>query len=157
MKRPIYLSFILLLATITACNSGRQDIEKLRWLEGSWMVKGSMPPTYESWERINETEMKGRSWFEDSTGPVNTESIRLKAEGGSVIYEASVSDQNGGIGIPFQMQAVQHDTFSFVNEKHDFPQMIRYIKTSDTSFTAEVGKTEEGKWAGFRLFFIRMR
>lgn len=157
MKRLLRVTVLWCCIIMASCNSGQKQMEKLRWLEGTWVVKGSIPPTYESWERVNGSEMKGRSWYEDSTGVVNTENIRLIAEGHSVIYEASVSDQNGGIGIPFTLQNVQNDTFTFINEKHDFPQIIRYIRTTDTSFTAEVGKTENEKWEGFRLFFILKR
>ena len=73
-----------------------------------------------------------------------TEHLTLRSkEADRLEYVATVPTQNGGGSIPFQWRPTNDSTLLFVNEAHDFPQRIAYVRTS-TGWRVTITGTENG-------------
>ena len=136
---------ILMLAAMASSGMNAQDFQDFQdfpdFLEGTWKVADGT--NYEHWDRAGPTTLKGFVFNMENGLPVVTEYLEIKRLGDKVIYTATVLDQNQGESIPFTL--VRTDSaYSFENQKHDFPKIIRYKPLTDNRISVYIGTEERG-------------
>lgn len=105
-------------------------LDALRWLLGDWVSEGEGDITYESWRRGDDGTLEGvgRS-VSRATGEGRTiETLRLVAEGGEILYVATVAHNPGPVAFALAEQNPRR--FVFENPAHDFPTRIVYEHTA---------------------------
>ncbi|WP_317044271.1 DUF6265 family protein [Labilibaculum antarcticum] len=119
------------------------ELSKLYFLEGTWKVEGK--EKFEVWERVGSSELTGFA-YKLVDGQKNiTETLRIKIEGGSIVYQATVPDQNEGVSVSFVLNESDNSCFSFENKKHDFPKKNQYKKVTKTKLEIQVlGDQDKG-------------
>lgn len=131
------LSFLLLVMVHTISSAQKFP----SFLEGTWRVDDSN--SYEHWDRVDHLTLKGFMFTMESGLPEVTEYLEIRQENEMITYYATVLDQNMGESIPFYL----HDSdsaYSFINQEHDFPKIIRYKPLSDRRITVFVGTEHDG-------------
>lgn len=113
------------------------------FLQGTWKIENK--ETYEHWNKINDTTLKGFSYSMENGQMIISEYLDILQNKNEVIYTATVLNQNEGKGINFKLTK-NDSTFTFENPKHDFPKKIVYQKLSETEVSVKVS---DGKQKGF--------
>lgn len=133
---------VFLLSLICICCS-TNELSKFYFMEGTWKVEGK--EKYEVWERAGNSEITGFA-YKLVDGQKNiTETLCIKVEDGSIVYQASVPDQNEGVSVSFVLNESDNSCFSFENKKHDFPKKIQYKKVTNTELEIHVfGDQDKG-------------
>lgn len=121
------------------------DIKKTEWLIGSWENKTPKGSLYETWSKKSNTEFAGKSYVIQEKDTIVFETLRLVQEGNQIFYIPVVKNQNGGQPVRFEATIISDKQLVFENPKHDFPQKISYTKTGESSLTAEISGTINGK------------
>ncbi|MDR2084495.1 MAG: DUF6265 family protein [Bacteroidales bacterium] len=154
MKKFI-LSIIIvsLLVCFTSCGSKQKNsVSKVEWLIGTWMFEdGFGGVSYESWEKISNNELKGRSYVLAGNDTVVFENINIKQENNNLFYTAKVTGHNDDMPITFPLKSITEEKMEFENLQHDFPQMISYRKINNDSLVAEVSGIQNGEISVFEL------
>jgi hypothetical protein len=133
---------VFLLSLICICCS-QNELTKLYFLEGTWKVEGK--EKYEVWERVGNTELTGYAYKLVDGQKKITETLRIKVEDGSIIYQATVPDQNKGVTVSFVLNETDNSCFSFENKTHDFPKKIQYKNVTNTELEIQVlGDQDKG-------------
>ncbi|TCZ73624.1 DUF6265 family protein [Flaviaesturariibacter aridisoli] len=157
-------SVLLLPLLVAACTEPPRkhfpQIEKLAWLEGRWQVisvppSGTLPPdtTIESWTRENDSVLVATSWKYTGADSSFSERMRLEEHGGHLEFAATVPGQNEGKAVVFPGSDSGGIT-TFINDRHDFPQRIRYTPAGADAAVAEIaGHTDQG----YQRFTFRMK
>lgn len=134
-------SFLLLFGILLSNLSIAQG--KLpEFLIGTW--KSEDGKTYEHWDKLSETSMKGYS-YEMTNGQTQVkEYLDISVKGKSTYYTPTVIGQNDGKPVDFKMSCTDSSCI-FENSKHDFPKKIIYKKLSDNVINVEVlGANNQG-------------
>lgn len=111
------------------------------FLQGTWKVEGE--ERYEHWDPLHAQQLKGFSYTLKDGQLVVNEYLDLREKDGSIIYSASVPDQNNGETIDFILDR-NGDMYSFENRIHDFPKRIIYKRISDAEIKVEVTDGRRG-------------
>jgi len=140
---------ILMLAAMSSSGMNAQNFQDFPdILEGTWKVADGT--NYEHWDRAGPTTLKGFMFNMENGLPVVTEYLEITRQEDQFVYVATVLDQNQGESIPFTL--VRTDSaYSFENQKHDFPRIIRYKPLTDDRISVYVGTEEEG----FELVLVK--
>ncbi|WP_343565778.1 DUF6265 family protein [Sphingobacterium sp.] len=117
------------------------------FLQGTWKVTDK--ERYEHWDRINDSELKGVSYGIKNGQKIVSEYLKVKKIGDKVIYTALVIGQNNGKEIDFEL-TYKDSTYSFINERHDFPTQIRYKQLTGERLHISV----EGKSGKTHSFYV---
>lgn len=119
------------------------------FLQGTWKTENR--DTYEHWDKLNESSLKGFAYkLEDGKIRV-TEYLEIGLKKQDVVYTATLADQNQGEGVDFKLVAAE-GAWNFVNPVHDFPQKIVYRELSANEIFVEVS---DGAGKGFSYKMIR--
>ncbi|MDT7831657.1 DUF6265 family protein [Flavobacteriaceae bacterium S356] len=138
IKFGVALSVAILL--LSFCNTSQT--QKVDFLVGTWKIEGK--ETYEAWA-IENDKLVGESFKKRGEQKYVTETLEIKKEGGKWVYIATVKNQNNGQGIPFTLQEVKDDLYSFENPAHDFPKKIQYkILTKNSLQVSVLGAGDKG-------------
>jgi hypothetical protein len=138
IKFGVALSVAILL--LSFCNTSQT--QKVDFLVGIWKVEGK--ETYEAWT-IENDKLLGESFKKRGEQKYVTETLEIKKEGGKWVYIVTVKNQNNGKGIPFTLQEVKDDLYSFENPAHDFPKKIQYkILTKNSLQVSVLGAGDKG-------------
>jgi Domain of unknown function (DUF6265) len=117
-------------------------VEDLNWMVGNWQVNGE--PLYEEWTR-EDRWLLGRSYKVSNGDTIILETMQITYREGELYYVPSVSDQNDGQPVLFQLVSGSSKQILFENEAHDFPQRIGYRKVDKGHMEAWIeGITKEG-------------
>ncbi len=109
---------------------------ELDWLVGVWKHKSK--DVYEKWIKANENEYLGVE-YDLIQGWANiTENLKLYKVGRNWHYETRTS-ANPQASVVFVMTPDPVFTLKFINEKHDFPQIIAYRREAFDVMTACIG------------------
>jgi len=133
--KPI-LVFLLWSVSVMLLGQSRLPLH----LVGTWKVNGL--DSYEHWDQLDESSMKGFSYEIRNGQMIVSEYLEIRQKKGKVTYTAAVRDQNQGKPIPFLMRQ-QHDTLIFENLNHDFPKRISYIKVSENKINVHLSDLQE--------------
>ena len=139
-KNLSYIAVVLfnIMVSNSVCGQGLPS-----FLVGNWKIENK--PTYEQWWQINNNLMYGQSYtFKDSI-KVISEILEIRRAKHSIIYTATVLNQNEGLPISFVLNNTTDSIFSFENELHNFPKKIQYHTTKDSRIKVHViGENDRG-------------
>ncbi|WP_297693319.1 DUF6265 family protein [uncultured Eudoraea sp.] len=139
------LTYICILCLLLACSENK--LSRIDFLIGTWKMEGK--EQYENWELSNNKELNGYSYkFKDSQ-KIITETLSIKILENTVIFEATVPDQNEGKTIPFTLNNEIKDYLSFENIDHDFPKKIQYKRINENEIEVTV-LGDEGKGFSYK-------
>jgi hypothetical protein len=136
------VSVIILSGRATGQSSNVRETE---WLIGTWKNSTPKGNIYETWRRINDNELSGKSYFIKERDTIVFETIRLVQEQEGLFYIPIVKDQNNGAPVRFAATIVSETRLVFENPQHDFPQIISYTRIGPDSLRAEISGTRNGK------------
>ncbi|HEX5624533.1 MAG TPA: hypothetical protein VFX48_00835 [Saprospiraceae bacterium] len=139
MRRPIlFLTALALLASscgTSAVMVNKKDID-VEWIAGIWKHKDK--ELYEKWVKLSDTEYKGLA-YDLNAGYANiTESMRIFRQGKHDWYFEAVVKENNNVPIQYKWIPDPVITLKFVNEKHDFPQIVQYKKEAFDVMSASI-------------------
>lgn len=168
MQKILKIFTVLILNILAACTTveNNSDIDETvteqdllvntDWLTGSWQNTTKESSMIESWYRLDDSTMAGKTFFIEGKDTVSKESIKLIQRKNEVFYVVEVNTQNGGKPVPFKLTSWSKDSLVFINSKHDFPQKIRYRKISIDSIVAEISGNINGKYASEKFSMGRL-
>lgn len=135
------LTSICILCLLFACSENR--LSRVDFIIGTWKMEGK--EQYENWELSNNKELIGYSYKFKDGQKIITETLAIKILENTVIFEATVPDQNEGKTIPFILNNEIKDYLSFENMDHDFPKKIQYKRINENVIEVTVaGDKGEG-------------
>jgi len=153
--KKLLLSIAGILLFLSSCNLDKpkqSELEKLDWLIGSWSNINEDRELYETWIKVNDTLMSGKSYMLLLKDTVFSETILIQSIGNDIYYIPTVSDQNQGNAISFKLVSVSNMEFIFENKEHDFPQRIVYSYFKPDSLYAYVEGEENGQYHKIEFF-----
>jgi len=110
------------------------DLDKLRWLEGTWKRDSSRGPVYERWRVLSDHIFEGESWRESSSGERrHGEALLLVEMGGDVFYIPKPAENP--YPVAFKLTEISAEQVVFDNPEHDFPTRIGYARKDDATLT----------------------
>ncbi len=121
------------------------DIQKAKWLIGTWENKTQQGNIYETWNKLGDDELSGKSYSVKDKDTIVFENIRLVQENKKLFYIPTVKNQNDGLPVRFAAKTISENQLVFENPEHDFPQMIAYTKITSDSLIAEISGTRNGQ------------
>lgn len=120
-----------------------QQIPKLNWLAGTWIIKTGKGTIVEEWKIINDSTLTGKSVLvkseKDST---LQETLEFSLRNGSWNYISKVVGQNNDLPVSFLVIYLGKEEFISENAAHDFPQRISYRRVKNQLFASIEGKTK---------------
>ncbi len=140
MKTKYKLSTcIVCLIIFCACSpKQKNNIILAEWLIGSWENKIPKGSIYETWNKVNDYELSGKSYTLKEKDTVVFETIKLVQEQNEMFYIPTVQSQNKGLPVPFTAKKKSKTQLVFENLQHDFPQTISYTKINRDSLVATI-------------------
>lgn len=145
MKNKIVFAIVGVLIFCSWTAQQKSDIKKAGWLIGTWENKTQRGSMYETWAKVSDDELSGKSYKLKEKDTIVFETIRLVQEQNSLFYIPNVNNQNGGLPVRFATKNVSDIELVFENQQHDFPQIISYTKINADSLVAEISGTINGK------------
>lgn len=127
MKTILVRATALCFSTIFACALAAQGPwDGLQKLAGTWKRAGKS--SFEKWEPVSPDVLLGEGYALAPDGAKKIrEYLRLaRLDGGGIVYQATVPDQNDSATIDFPLTFFTADSWTFENPEHDFPQTIEY-------------------------------
>ena len=132
------LSLILLTASfapLLLSSSQGGPLDGLRWLAGCWELRTTSRVTLEMWMPPAGDLMLGASRTVSGGAVREFEQLRLRAEGGKLVYTTMPSGQKEA---SFTSVQVTDSSVTFENPAHDFPQRIIYRRRGADGLTARI-------------------
>jgi hypothetical protein len=154
MKVSVSIVFVWMMAF--ACTSKKPQ-NKFDQFSGLWQTNNSETDIYESWKKIDDSTLYGKSYAMNGPDTMIFENIQLKIEGNNALYIPTVTDQNEGKAIPFKMTRSTDTSFTFENAEHDFPQKITYRFIKKDSLVATVEGIVKGELRMEEFFYHRIK
>lgn len=155
-----FTPFVLAVAMVTAACSGNtgnpadtkpadakpsyEKLKQLAWVSGIWTSYSDEGLLTEKWEQVNDSTLEGKTTFVAGGEVQFSEITVILQEGDKLTYTATVSVQNDGKPVDFNLTSIGNQFAVFENPEHDFPQKIRYEMKGD-SLIATVSGKENGK------------
>lgn len=133
--------------------------DELGGLEGRWQEQSMRGTVYESWQRSGPKSMSGVGGFVSAKGDtLGGETLELRQEGDTLLYIATVPDQNDGKPVPFMMTMRSADSLVFENPAHDYPDRIVYfIGSLSTGLRVRISGTTESGWSSDVFNYTRAK
>lgn len=146
--KKISVGLVLAIAAATgfAFKAIPTDLDKTKWLIGTWEQKTARGTMYESWVKASATEFHGKSYAVKAKDTMVFENIKLAQQADGLFYIPTVKSQNGGKPVSFKAKSVSATEMVFENPAHDFPQQISYKQINKDSLVAEISGTINGKF-----------
>ena len=143
ITRIILIYALLLICSCTAKKAG--SIKRLQWLTGTWEQTTSKGSIYETWQKVNRNELRGKSYMIKNKDTIVFETIRLVQEQDRLFYIPVVRNQNDGAPVRFEGKTTSENQLVFENRLHDFPQAISYKMINADSLMAEISGLRNGQ------------
>lgn len=137
--KTILASFILVFVSCKNTDLIKKNkIKEAEWLIGNWENTSIDGTLSENWKKLNDTTFHASSYFIKGKDTLRFETILLTLKGNDLTYFATVKGENDDKAVAFQSTAESDTELIFENEKHDYPQKIKYIKGENNTLTAEI-------------------
>lgn len=129
-----------LLFFLTQCQSAEtgKELDKLQWLEGTWVNQTPTRKSIEVWAQQPDRSYTVNSWLLEGTDTIFSESIEVKPAGQKIIYAVTLAAQPPGEPIEFKLAENTGTRAVFENPEHDFPRKISYTYQPDTAVVVEL-------------------
>lgn len=153
MQTTLTWAALLVAAATTAPHHAPQagPLDRLGWLAGCWEMKRGTRTTLEMWMPPHAGLMLGASRTTADGAVREFEHVRLRADGGGLVYTALPSGQAEA---SFTSTELSDSGFTVENLQHDFPQRIIYRRRGADSLVARIEGPGPG---GTRNFEFPMR
>ncbi len=145
MKTKIIFAIFVVSIFCSWNTQQKNEIKKAEWLIGTWENKTQRGSTYETWAKLSEFELSGKSFMLKEKDTIVFETIRLLQEQNNFYYIPKVKNQNDDLPVRFAAKIVSDKELVFENPNHDFPQIISYTKINADSLVAEISGSKNGK------------
>jgi hypothetical protein len=145
MKKKIVFAIVGVIFFCSWIAQQKSEIKKAEWLIGTWENKTQRGCLYETWTKISDDELSGKSYILKEKDTIVLETIRLVQEQNSLFYIPKVKNQNDDMPVRFTTKIVSDVELVFENPQHDFPQIISYTKINADSLVAEISGIKNGK------------
>ncbi len=145
MKKKIVFALVGIIIFCSWTAQQKSETKKAEWLIGTWENKTQRGSIYETWAKISDVELSGKSYILKEKDTIVFETIRLVQEQNNFFYVPKVKNQNDGLPVRFASKIVSETQLVFENLQHDFPQVISYTKINADSLVAEISGTKNGK------------
>lgn len=139
------LGICLLASAITSCKQQPDTFKQLSTLEGKWLMQTPESTMLEVWEITNDTLYSGKSYSIEGLDTTISESVQLIQRQDGIYYIPTVSNQNGGVPIPFKLISSEAGEFVFENPTHDFPTKITYKTDQKDKLSASISGKINGE------------
>ncbi|HMS64607.1 MAG TPA: DUF6265 family protein [Ignavibacteria bacterium] len=116
---------------------------KLLWITGQWEGIQGSGIYHEEWEKISDSELKGKAYMIKKGEIINNELLKIHEEADGIYYTADVSHNPSPVS--FKLTEITDSSFIFENPEHDFPQKISYVNENDVKLKAVVEAVVNGK------------
>ena len=148
-KSGLFLTLIVSII-LSSCYrpSPRQAFEDMKELNGAWTSYEGVQFN-ENWWIVNDSLMKGVGYSMKGSDTAFSEYLSLKRVGDSVYYGALVPDNN--VYIYFNLNEAYRNKWVFINQQHDYPNIITYDLKNDTLLTATTSNIRGNKKIEFKL------
>jgi hypothetical protein len=127
-------------SSVTMVNKKPIEVD---WVVGVWKQKDK--ETFEKWIKISETEYKGISYNLDAGYATIMENMRIFSKGKDEWYYEAIVKENNNMPVLFKWIPDPVITLKFVNEKHDFPQIIEYKREAFDVMSASISNMSGDK------------
>jgi hypothetical protein len=124
----------LLDAAVLQAQAGAR-LDHAGWIAGCWEFRAPGRTTLEMWMPPGGDLMLGASRTVSATAVSEFEQMRIKAEGGRLVYTALPSGQKEA---SFPSTHTSDTLLIFDNPEHDFPQRILYRRRGADSIVARI-------------------
>ncbi|MBK8635198.1 MAG: hypothetical protein IPN72_17185 [Saprospiraceae bacterium] len=121
------------------------EIKKAEWLIGTWENKTSRGSMYESWNKLNDSVLSGKSYIINEKDTIVFETIQIVQEENRLFYIPTVKNQNNNLPVRFAGKNITENQLTFENPDHDFPQIISYTKLGLDSLVAVISGVKNGQ------------
>jgi hypothetical protein len=157
MKRSLLL-FLLIPACLHAMSQDATIyFNKLLAIKGDWSMDSRKGTLYESWQQINDSSLKGRSYrLINSIDTLLIEEVELVKRGNEVLYIPVVVGQNNMHPVVFKLTKTSTDTFSFDNPEHDYPQRVIYELPNNGTLHARIEGMDKGNYRKTDFFYKKL-
>ena len=144
IKITVIALFCCAVSSIQAQNN-QNNFHPLFSLVGTWSMETKKGLLYESWQKINDSTLKGSSFKINGEDTIYLEQVQLAKRLDKIIYVPVVPDENKQQPVIFTLVHLENDTYTFENPEHDFPQRIIYVLPVNNSLHAWIeGNTSSG-------------
>ena len=127
--------FLLMSCGSTMIMVNKKPIE-VEWIVGVWKQKDK--EAYEKWVKISDKEYKGLAYNLDSGYATITETMRIFSKVKEDWYFEAILKENKNVPVLFKWMPDPVITLKFVNEKHDFPQIVEYKREAFDVMSASI-------------------
>jgi len=130
-------------------------IEKLKWLIGNWTNLTPEQQSYESWIQKNDSTLSAYSYTMVLGDTVFEERMDIQENADSVVLVVSVPSQNDEKPVTFGFHSDKNNVYTFVNDRHDFPNKISYTNPVKDSIHAWVEGKIDSTYRKIDFYFKR--
>lgn len=110
----------------------------MKWLIGTWSLDSKTEKSFEEWNWVSDTLLKGKSYAVSKKDTTVNEMISIIKTNEGIFYKAEVNDQNNGQAIYFKLINIAGKSLTFENKTHDFPKIIRYKLLDKKNLSATI-------------------
>jgi uncharacterized protein DUF6265 len=157
IKFNLLFSSILLFATSYVTNA--QNINKsfadFHSIIGIWAMETKKGPLFESWEKVNDSTLKSRSYKVNGKDTLILEQVELVKREGKIMY-IPIVDENNNRPVVFTLIKLEKETYIFENKKHDFPQRIIYNLPQNNTMHAWIEGDINGQFKKSEYNFVKI-
>jgi len=145
MRTRLFFAAVGLIALCGWTTQQTNEIKKAEWLIGTWENKTQRGSVYETWTKVSDDELSGKSYILKEKDTIVFETMRLVQEQDGLFYIPTVKNQNDNLPVRFALKTISDTELVFENPQHGFPQFISYAKINTDSLVAEVSGTKNGQ------------
>jgi hypothetical protein len=133
-----------------------KDFSNLDLIVGKWLMKTSKGNIYETWQKVNDTTLKSKSYKVNGKDTIMLEQADLVKTGDKIMYIPTVNGQNDERPIAFTLIKVENDTYTFENKEHDFPQRIFYALPKNNIMHAWIEGNINGEFKRSNYYYKKV-
>jgi Domain of unknown function (DUF6265) len=145
MRKKIVLAIVGIIVLGSWISLPEKSIQKAEWLIGTWENKTQRGSIYETWTKISDDELHGKSYILKNNDTVVFETVQLLQEGDKLFYIPTVKNQNNNLPVRFALTRSSDTELVFELPEHDFPQVIAYTKIHTDSLVAQISGKKNGQ------------
>jgi hypothetical protein len=134
--------FLIVMAVQSTPSAMSVSIDRVAWLHGCWEQVSAQRTVEEQWMAPRGRSMLGMSRTVRDGTLLEYESVMIREDGGSLVYDARPSGQPPA---SFRAKDVSSNAVVFENLQHDFPQRVGYRRDGADQITGWIEGTLNGK------------
>ena len=131
-------------------------LHSLKWMIGDWQMQTRKGQMIESWEMKNDSTFTGKSFMLEADGSKHMlENIEIVYRMHEMFYIPTVENQNNRKPVKFTLLINNNNSFTAVNNEHDYPKKISYRLYGNDSLHAKIDDGEDVPVKFSNFYFTR--